>query len=75
MYIHAVQECNDDEECRSYVVAVLVNGGAALLVGMAATRHWPDIDAGMCAALIWGGLTTFVGPLMQLDRQSEWANA
>jgi hypothetical protein len=25
--------------------------------------------------LIWGGLTTFVGPLMQLDRQSEWANA
>jgi hypothetical protein len=54
---------------------VLVNGGAALLVGMAAARHWPDIDAGMCAALIWGGLTTFVGPLMQLDRQNEWANA
>jgi hypothetical protein len=48
---------------------------ARLLVGMAAARHWPDIDAGMCAALIWGGLTTFVGPLMQLDRQSEWANA
>lgn len=51
MIVNAVQRLDVDEEYPSRIVAALVNGAAALLVGMPAVRHWPDIDAGMCAAL------------------------
>ena len=74
MTINAVQRLDVDEGYPSHIVAALINGGAALLVGMAAARHWPDLDAGTCAALVWCALTAFVAPLRQLDRQNESTN-